>query len=58
MTVSVGRDIPMRTTGDGTWLEAGAYEVLRPLHNNRYLIIVRELNKERTLTIIREEEII
>lgn len=52
------RDIPHRTTDEGTWLEAGRYKVVRILENGNYLIITKQFQKERQLTIIEPEEII
>lgn len=57
MIVYLPHDIPHRTTGDQTWVEAGRYKVLRQLDDKRYLIILQQYKKERQLTIIREDEV-
>ena len=55
-TLYVNEDIPHRTTNSGTWVEQGEYRMLKRLPRNRYLIVLKQFNKERQLTIVRKEE--
>ena len=56
MTVTVVEDLRTRKSGKTTWLEAGIYEVVRELPDDRYLIIIKDNEPQRLLTIIRKEE--
>lgn len=58
MIVTVFEDIPHRLTGDGTWIEAGDYTLVRELETGKLVIEVKRFNKERTVTIVRKEEIL
>jgi len=51
------KDQPFRTTGSGTWIEAGDYRIVRMLPNKRILIDLKDSDTERMLTIVRNNEI-
>ncbi len=57
-TVHVFKDISIRSTGRGTWLEAGEYEVLRDL-GTKLLIIINDGGWQlRQLTIVHYSEVL
>lgn len=56
--VLVKYDIPHRRTDEGTWLEAGEYYLRRILENGKLLIVIREDDYGRILTVVRQEEVI
>lgn len=56
MTVTVVEDLLARKSNSTTWVEAGIYEVVKELRDDRLLIITKQNGPERELTIIRKEE--
>jgi hypothetical protein len=57
MKVIVLEDIELRSGSPGVWVEPGTYKVVRKLENGNYLVVLKELGKERQLTILRPEEV-
>lgn len=55
--VFIPKDIPHRTTGSSTWVEAGAYPVIKKLDRGRYLIVLNTTPDQRLLTVVRPGEV-